>query len=287
MEIVEGLRPYCRHIHYLLRGVRYWSNVLDEDESRLVMSKLVHDGVQVHYRTEAALIQAANGHISAILTTDGDRIACDMVAIAIGVSPRTELARNAGLAVDRGILVNDRLTTSAPDIYAAGDVAQVYDPRSGKGILDTLWNVARGQGTVAGRNMAGGDVTYNKPVALNVTRLAGITTTIMGAVGSGRDADLVGIARGDSEAWRGLGDALVAEDDREANRLRLLIGPTTIVGAVLMGDQTLSRPLQRLIAESVDITPIRNRLLAPGAPLAKIITEFAHATQRCVSSGGR
>jgi len=99
-------------------------------------------------------------------------------------------------------------------------------------------------------------------------------------VGSGRDADLVGIARGDSEAWRQLGDALVAEDHHEVNRLRLLVGANTLVGAVVMGDQTLSRPLQRLIAGGVDITPVRSQLLAPAAPLAQIITEFAHATQR-------
>jgi NAD(P)H-nitrite reductase large subunit len=285
LEIVEGLRHHCRRIHYLLRGDRYWSNVLDEDESRLVMSRLVREGVEVHYRTEAALIQGTSGHVSAILTTDGDRMPCDVLAIAIGVSPRTELARNAGLNVDRGIIVDDRLRTSAPDIYAAGDVAQVYDSRVGRATLDTLWNVARDQGTTAGRNMAGGDYAYNKAVTLNVTRLAGITTTIIGAVGSGRDPDLVGISRGDSEAWRGLGNqanlgALVAEDHHEVNHLRLLIGPATIVGAVVMGDQAVSRPLQRLVAQSVDITPIRNRLLAPGAPLARIITEFANATQR-------
>ncbi len=285
LEIVEGLRPHCRRIHYLMRGDRYWSNVLDEAESRLVLGRLEHDGIQVHRRTEAALIQGSGGRVTAVLTTDGDQIPCDMVAYAIGVSPRTELARSVGLAVERGILVNERLQTTGTDVYAAGDVAQVYDPRSGKAILDTLWNVARGQGMVAGRNMAGANIAYVKPVALNVTRLAGITTTIIGAVGSGRDADLVGLARGDSEAWRGLGagplaGALVAENQHEVNRVRILIGPKTLVGAVVMGDQAPSRPLQRLIGNNVDITPVRNRLLAPGAPLGRILTEFDHATQR-------
>ncbi len=138
--------------------------------------------------------------------------------------------------------------------------------------------------------MAGGNTPYVKPVALNVTRLAGITATIIGSVGSGTDADLVGIARGDSEAWRGLGDAWIAETHHEVNRLRLLIGPSalgpsTLVGAVLMGDQALSRSLQRLIGASVDITPVRSRLLAAGAQgsrgerLENIIMEFDRATQ--------
>lgn len=280
LEIVEGLRPHCRRIHYLLRGDRYWSNVLDETESRLVMARLEHEGVELHRRTEAALIEGRGGHVAALLTTDGERIPCELVAYAIGVSPRTDLARSAGLAVERGILVDDRLRTSGTDIYAAGDAAQVYDPRSGKAILDTLWNAARGQGTAAGRNMAGAHEPYVKPVALNVTRLAGITTTIIGAVGAGRDADLIGIARGDSEAWRSLGvGALVAEDRHEVNRIRLLVGPATLVGAVVMGEQAISRPLQRLISENTDITPIRSRLLAPGAALEPIIMEFARATR--------
>jgi hypothetical protein len=73
-------------------------------------------------------------------------------------------------------------------------VAQVYDPRAGKALLDTLWNSARSHGMTAGQNMAGGAARYVKPMPLNVTRLAGVTTTIIGSVGAGRDADLVGIA---------------------------------------------------------------------------------------------
>jgi NAD(P)H-nitrite reductase large subunit len=130
---------------------------------------------------------------------------------------------------------------------------------------------------VAGQNMAGGSVRYVKPVPLNVTHLAGLTTTIIGSVGHGIDADLVGIARGDSEAWRQLGDALAAEYEFDVNHLRLLVGKTTLVGAVVMGDQRLSRPLQRLIGEQIDITPIRDRLLAPNAPLASILVEYAQA----------
>lgn len=275
LEIVEGLHRRCRRVHYLLRGERYWSNVLDEVEGRIVLERLAADGVQIHPRSELAAIEEKHGRVAAVLTTSGQRIPCDLVAVAIGVAPRAELARAAGLQVDRGILVDEFLRSSAPDVYAAGDVAQVYDPRVGKALLDTLWNSARSHGAVAGQNMAGSSIRYVKPTPLNVTRLAGVTTTIIGSVGSGRDADLVGIARGDSELWRQLGSALVAEDEHAVNRLRLLVGPWTLIGAVLMGDQRLSLPLQRLISEQTDITPIRAQLLAPHAPLAALLTRFA------------
>lgn len=274
LEIVEGLRMHCRRVHYLLRGDRYWSNVLDEAESRLVLGRLAAEGVQIHERAEIAEITAQRGRVAGVTTTAGERIPCDLVAVAIGVLPRVGLARAAGLRVDRGVLVDEFLRSSAADIYAAGDAAQVYDPRTGRALLDTLWNIARGQGAAAGRNMAGGSQRYAKPMPLNVTRLAGITTTIIGRVGHGPDADVVGIARGDSETWRLLDDALVVEDATEVNRLRLLVGPKTLVGAIVMGDQRPSRLLQRLIGDGADITPIRERLLAPHAPLAAILAEF-------------
>lgn len=277
LEIVEGLHGHCRTVHYLLRGERYWSNVLDEAEARIVTQRLAAGGVQIHTHSEIAAIEEKRGQVVAVATTTGQRIPCDLVAVAIGVAPRAELARAAGLAVDRGILVDEFLRSSDRDIFAAGDVAQVFDPRAGKALLDTLWNSARSHGQTAGQNMAGGQARYIKPMPLNVTRLAGVTTTIIGSVGAGGDADLVGIARGDSELWRQLGQALVAEDEHEVNRLRLLVGQTTLVGAVLMGDQRLSRPLQRLISEQTDITPIRAQLLAPNAPLAALLTRFAES----------
>ena len=122
--------------------------------------------------------------------------------------------------------------------------------------------------------MAGGHHVYSKPVAFNVTRLAGLTTTIIGTVGRGGEDDLVGIARGDSETWRQLPDAIAAQEDFEINRLRLMIGEQRILGAIVMGDQTLSRPIHTLVEQQVNITPIREKLLHQGAPIADLIAEF-------------
>lgn len=122
--------------------------------------------------------------------------------------------------------------------------------------------------------MAGQKTAYVKSAPFNVTRLAGLTTTIIGMVGKGRDQDMVGIARGDSETWRHLPEAIVAQTGFEVNRLRVLVGENTLLGAIVMGDQKLSFPLEKIISENVDISPIRERLLAPNARIADVIAEF-------------
>ncbi len=274
LELAEGLLARGMKVHYLLRGDRYWSNVLDEQESRIVEQRLKEEGVTLHHHAEVIEVTGRKGRVNSVRLLSGQALECDLVAYAIGIRPRVELAKGAGLAVDRGILVNEYLQINDPDIYAAGDVAQAYDPLSGRSILDSLWNPAREQGHVAGLNMAGSRTAYIKSPPFNVTRLAGLTTTIIGTVGRGRDDDLVGIARGDSETWRQLSESMVAQTGFDVNRLRLLVGRKTLLGAIVIGDQKLSLPLQRIISENMDISPIREQLLVPNAKVGDVIADF-------------
>ena len=274
LELVEGLRARGVRVHYFLRGDRYWGNVLDESESKIIENRLKHDGVTLHYHTELEEILGKNGRVAGARTKDGRTIACEIVGVAVGVQPRLELAREISLKIDRGILTDECLRTSEADIFAAGDVAQVYDPWVGTSVLDSLWGPAREQGQVAGANMAGQSRNYRRMAPFNVTRLTSLTTTIIGTVGKGKDDDLLGIARGDSETWRRLPEAIVAQSNFEVNRLRLLVGQQTLLGAVVMGDQTLSMPLQRLISQSADISPVRDQILASRAQLADLIVDF-------------
>lgn len=274
LELVEGLMARRVKTHYLLRGERYWSNVLDETESRIVEHRLIEEGVQLHYHTEVAQILGKGNRVTGVRTVDGRQIACNLVAVAIGIVPRIELAKRSGIQVERGVIVNEYLQTSTADVFAAGDAAQVYDPASEKYVLDSLWGPAREQGKIAGLNMAGNRIPYIKSIAFNVTRLANLTTTIIGTVGGGRDQDLPGIARGDSETWRLLPDAIAAQADFEINRLRLLVGEETLLGAIVMGDQTLSQPLQHMVTRHTDIRNVRAQLLQPEAPLGDIIADL-------------
>ena len=276
LELVEGLAAQGMRVHYLLRGERYWSGVLDEYESHMVQERLKEDGVMIHTGVQVSEV-CGRSSVEGVLTQDGRTIKGRMAAFAVGIRPRLELARSANLDVKRGIKVNESLQTSQPDIFAAGDGAELTDPESGQGILESLWSLARSQGRTAGRNMAGCCEPYRPVPPLNVTRLAGLVTTIIGQVGQEKkdvDRDVNGIMRGDSEIWRQVSEAMVAQNSSGDNRLRLYVGEKTLRGALVMGDQTLSRPLQRLIEDQVDISSIRPALLARDANLTKIIQLF-------------
>ncbi|NMB67238.1 MAG: FAD-dependent oxidoreductase [Chloroflexi bacterium] len=285
IELVEGLAARGVEVHYFLRGERYWSAVLDEVESRIVEARLVHDGVKIHYHTNLVEVQGHKGRVNAVQADENGRpvtLPCQVLAVAIGIQPRMELAVQAGLATQRGIIVDDHLRTSAPDVFAAGDVAQVFDAQSGQYLLDSLWTPAIQQGRAAGANMAGGDVIYEKKFPFNVTRLAGLVTTVIGRVGKGEaaggrpkgDADVAGIMRGDSEEWRLAPEAVVAQTYSGDNRLRLYLKDNVMVGAVVMGDQALSRPIQVFIQQQVDLGQLRERLLAENADVVKLLGDF-------------
>ncbi len=273
VELVEGLLKRGLKVHYFMRGKRYWPNVLDEKESRLLERRLTEDGAILHFQTEAAGILGKNGKVAGIRTTTGETIHCEMVAVGIGVKLRTELAKTAGLATERGILTDETLQTSDPDIFAAGDVAQVRDPLSGQSFIDTLWHPARVKGKIAALNMTGRRNIYNRKVAVNVLRLAGVMTTIIGAVGSGVDDDLVSVARGSSETWQQLPNTISMESNANINHVRLMIGEKTLLGAIVMGEQKLSLPLQEIISSKADITPLRHQL-HPGVPLGQVVMDF-------------
>lgn len=274
LEIVEGLLARGVKTHYFLRGDRYWSNVLDETESKIIQNRLQEEGIKIHFHTELGKIIGKRGHVIGVITKDGKQLRCDLVGLAIGIRPRIKLGQTCGLRVERGILVDEFMRSSSQDIFAAGDVAQVFDPLIREFVIDSLWGPAKEQGKVAGLNMAGKAKPYYKPIPFNVTRLANLTTTIIGTVGRGEDKDLVGIARGDSETWRQLPDAIAAQSDFDINHLRILIGKSTLIGAVVMGDQTLSQPLLQIISRQIDITSIRDQLLKPDACLGDIIVDF-------------
>ncbi|MEN9938034.1 MAG: hypothetical protein RLZZ387_4613, partial [Chloroflexota bacterium] len=96
LELAEGLRARGCRVHYLLRGARYWANVLDAEESALVEGHLRELGVHIRYHTRVRQALGGRGSVTAVETEAGDRIPCQLLAVAIGTRPQVELARSGG-----------------------------------------------------------------------------------------------------------------------------------------------------------------------------------------------
>jgi 3-phenylpropionate/trans-cinnamate dioxygenase ferredoxin reductase subunit len=100
--------------------------------------------------------------VERVRTSDGRVLECDFVVVGVGVEPRTELGANAGLSLDNGIAVDDQLRTSAPEVFAAGDVANAHHPFYGERIRVEHWANALNQGPAAARSMLGGREPYDR-----------------------------------------------------------------------------------------------------------------------------
>jgi 3-phenylpropionate/trans-cinnamate dioxygenase ferredoxin reductase subunit len=118
-------------------------------------------GVDLRFSAEVTAVER-DGDRAVVRLADGAAIEADLVVVGVGVAPNTALAESAGLPTDNGILVDEYLRTSDRDVYAAGDVASVAHPVLGQRVRVEHWDNAIGQGTVAGQNLAGREVPYER-----------------------------------------------------------------------------------------------------------------------------
>jgi 3-phenylpropionate/trans-cinnamate dioxygenase ferredoxin reductase component len=190
-----------------------------------------------------------DGAVERVRTSDGRHLECDFVVVGIGVQPRTRLAALAGLAIGDGILVDEHLRTSAPSVFAAGDVAGAQHPFYGERIRVEHWANALRQGPIAARNMLGAGEAYDSlPYFFSDQYDIGMEYS-----GFARTWDRV-VFRGDPASREFIAFWLAGD--------RVLAGMNVNVWDVV-------DPIQRLIRDRVPVDDWR--LSDPGVPLEQLV----------------
>jgi NAD(P)H-nitrite reductase large subunit len=291
LELAEGLAHQKVETHYFVRRRGLWSAVFNETESDLLEARVRGHGVHLHYDTQVTeILPNGAGRVGGVRLANGEVFACDLLGAAIGVKPQLELAQGTELKQDRGLIVDEYLQTNLPGIYAAGDCAQVYDRWTGEHMLDVLWPTAVAAGRAAGANMAGARQPYLKGVPFNACLLFGLHITAIGQLGTrSDDGDVLQYtSRGFSEVWATRPHAYGSAWSQDgANTLRLVLSGDRLVGALVVGQQTLADPLRDLIEAEADVGRIRPQLAAGGPALQQAVLQLWRQARPAAMPAGR
>ncbi|PRY50121.1 2Fe-2S iron-sulfur cluster protein [Geodermatophilus tzadiensis] len=211
LEAAHALLELGLRVTVLERGARLLSRQIDPRCSELVDGYFRRIGLQVLYRAEA---QALTGEpaVTGVRLTDRRALRCDVFLAAVGIRPDVDLAREAGIPVGRGVLVDDRMETAVRGVFAAGDVAEHG------GRVWGLWPLAAKQGEVAAVNALGGDERLESEVPATLLKGVGL--------------DLFSVGRVEPEPGE---EVLVDEDESLPSYRRLVVAGRTVVGGVVLG----------------------------------------------------
>ncbi|MEL6635942.1 MAG: NAD(P)/FAD-dependent oxidoreductase [Bacteroidota bacterium] len=176
---------HSRHIPvtFLVREPSYWNGVLPAEESQMVNRHIRENHIDLRLATELReIVDDGQGKAGAVITGEGERIDCGFVGLTAGVRPNISFLEGSGIETQRGILVDEHLRTSVPDIYAIGDCAQARAPRPGRRPIEAIWYTGRMMGETVAYNICDRAQSYDPGIWFNSAKFFEIEYQVYGNV---------------------------------------------------------------------------------------------------------
>ncbi|MDR2709149.1 MAG: FAD-dependent oxidoreductase [Elusimicrobiota bacterium] len=215
LKAAEALHGKVGSITVVDLADRILASILDKSAANLIEKFISKKGINFILGKSVGEVYG-DENVQKVILSDGQVLDCDILIIAIGVRPNVELAKNAGLEVKRAIVVNEKMQTSDPDVYAAGDCVQTRELLSNEEKILAIMPNATAQGQTAGFNMAGEDIALNPSTSMNAISFFGLQLICAGLTGGQEDNLFV--------------------DENEYKLRRLNIADDTLKGFVLIND---------------------------------------------------
>ncbi len=237
LEAAYGLAKAGAPVTLLHLMDRLMERQLDGPAAGLLKTLVEHKGIRILLNATTARIHG-DGRVEAVELADGSRIEADAVIFAAGIKPNVALAKDAGIAVNRGVVVNDLMQTSSPDIFALGECAEH------RGTCYGLVEPAYEQARVLARHLAGKPAAYQGSVVSTNLKVSGVSVFSAGDFMGGEGSE-----------------SLVLTDRRRGTYKKLVVADGRLTGAVLIGDTVDALWYLELIRNRDKVAAIRTDMM--------------------------
>ncbi len=240
---------------------------LDAVSAAIFAETVKNAGIETLLGRTLRKVNRRGREVTSVVLDDDRKLEADLVIVGVGVRANLDLAVTGGLTINRGLIVDDHLRASAPDVFAAGDVVETKDIVSDESIVSGIWTNAAAMGRIAGDNMAEGNSTYEGAFKLlNAMELGGLPV----------------ISVGDIHREPGDGVEVFAER-RGSNYRKLVFRQDRLIGLVMVGAVERAGVYQALIRERADVSALRRDLLGPKFHYGRYIHSKPKEVDRYVS----
>lgn len=246
LKAAYGLKKRNLEVKVIVKSPQVLSQILDKESSEMFMHRLRECGIDIMTGSDVQEI-IGNGDCKAVKLDSGKVIASSLVVVGKGVKPNTELVEESGIKIEDGILVDEYMKTNIANIYAAGDIAQTYDPILEKTTVNALWPNATEQGMVAAANILGENKKYLGSVGMNSVEFFGLPVISFG------------ITRAAQEGY----EEIIFRDAHKNIYKKVILKDNVIKGAIFVSRIENIGILLKLAKLKVDVRTIKSKLLRP------------------------
>jgi NAD(P)H-nitrite reductase large subunit len=216
--------------------------ILDDEAAKPVQKHIEEKGGVVFHLAMTAARVVGEKNIEKVILKDGTELPCDILVMAVGVRPNTAEAKAAGVAVNRGIIIDEKMRTNVVDIYAAGDVTEGTDAITGERKIMALWPNAYAQGYEAGIDMSGAKDDFNGVFPMNAIGFFGLSMITAGV-------------------QTGEGVTAIAKYNENTGAMkRFFVKDGKLVGMMLIGEVDRAGIYTYLISEKIPLSSLEKEL---------------------------
>ena len=250
LDLAHAIHAHQERVTVVELLPRLLPRQLDEEGAGVLQSIIEHGGVHILTGKTCTLLEG-EGSVRRVHLKSGEVIETDMVIVSAGVRPNLEVAQSGGLTCNKGVVVDERLRTSHPDVLAVGDVAEFNE---------RVWGIipaALAQARVAAAQIAGdAGVLYRDIVPSTTLKVTGIDVTSVGEAIPEHDGSVTEVRRSEPDA--GIYEKLVVRDGQ-------------VVGAIFVGDRSNVGAVGQLMARKVDVSPYLDTILKKGFDIRSLL----------------